>query len=188
MQASPRHEVHVRKFLRSHSTHSHSLILLAVPIVLSGCGIITGAGQDERFVAVAGSVMDAGMPVASVTAYLHANKGLAPRLTFYWRFSAPPLEGHVTSVALVHSARPVSILLQLPIREPIEPWGYAYAYEGTLEQRAGEATPLLGGIFEVLATGDGVLELTTDLSARPHVRIPLAVAEKRDWQPSSCRT
>jgi hypothetical protein len=167
---------------------SHALGVLAIPIVISGCGIITGACQDVRFVSVAGSVVEGGFPVASVEAYLYAYRGARPGLTFYWQFSAASLEGHITSVALVHSARPVPILLQLPIREPLEPWGYAYAYEGTLEQHAGETTPALGGIFEVLAASDGVLELTTDLSAQPLVRIPLAVTEKADWHESACRT
>ena len=174
------------RFIRSHSTASHAMIFMAIPIVLSGCGIITGACRDERFVAVAGSVIDGGVQVVSVTAHLHAYRGAAR--SFFLQFSARPLEGHVTSVVLLQSARPLPILLQLPIREPIDPWGYGYAHQGTLEQRAGEATPALGGIFEVLAAGDGVLELTTDLPAQPLVRIPLAITQKADWQPSSCRS
>jgi len=176
------------KLLRSHSTVSHSLILIAIPIVLSGCGLITSPCHDERFVGVAGSINDGGLQVVSVTANLHADKGLRPVLSFFWQFSAPPLEGHVTSVVLVESGRPVPILLQLPIREPIEPWGYSYAYQGIIEQRAGEPSVSLGGIFEVLAAGDGVMELTTDLPTQPLVRIPLSVTQKADWHPSSCRS
>ncbi len=176
------------RFIRSHSTFLHTLILIAIPIVLSGCGLITSACHDERFVGVAGSVIDGGMQVVSVTANLHADRGLQPRLNFTWQFIAPSLEGHVSSAVLVNSTRPVPILLNLPIREPIEPWGYQYAYFGTMEQRAGETTPALGGIFEILAAGDGVLELTTDLPAQPLVTIPLTVTQKADWHPSSCRS
>ena len=109
---------------------------------------------------------------------------MQPRLTFFWQFSAPSLEGHVTSVALVNLT-PSPILLQLPIREPIEPWGYDYAYQGTLEQRAGETTPALGGIFEVLAAGDGVLNY--DIFPRaPIEKNP--VGKKKNWHESGCRS
>ena len=170
------------------SLSSHALGVFAVPIVMWACGILSPECHDERFVAVAGSVIDGGTQLAGVTANLHADKGLQPRLVFTWQFTAPSLEGHVTSADLVSSTRPVPILLNLPIREPLEPWGYQYAYFGTMEQRVGEITPLLGGIFELLAAGDGVLELTTDLPAQPLVRIPLAVTQKADWHESACRS
>lgn len=57
-----------------------------------------------------------------------------------------------------------------------------------MEQHWGEPGPLLGGIFEVRAAGDGVLELTTDLPAQPLVRIPLPVTEKTDWHEGGCRS
>jgi hypothetical protein len=127
------------------------------------------------------------MEVAGATVDFDATRGGAkPRLSITWQFRAPSLEGHVASAALVNSSRPVPVLLNLPIREPIEPWGYQYAYFGTMEQQSGEPTPALGGIFEVLAAGDGVLELTTDLPDRPLVRIPLTVTRKEDWTRPVC--
>lgn len=178
----------IMKIRSVRSLQSHAAAILAIPLVLSGCGIITGAcNYEARSVSVAGNVIEGGTEVASATANFHAVRhGRLPLLSFYWRFSAPSLEGHVTSVVLVNSVRPVPILLDLPIREPIEPWGYAYAYEGTLEQRAGEPTPALGGIYEVLAARNGVLELTTDLPARPLVSIPLAVTHQENWHRPIC--
>jgi len=162
---------------------------MALPVALSGCGIITGeCSWETRYVSVEGSVIDGGAEVAGVTANLLAERG-PPRLTFTWQFRAPSLEGHVTSAVLVSSTRPVPILLNVPIRkpkEPQEPWGYQYAYSGVMEQRPREAAPLLGGIFEILAAGDGVLELTTDLTAQLLVRIPLVVTEQRGWQHGGC--
>ena len=169
------------------SLSSQALRVLAIPIVMSGCVILTEPCHDERYVAVAGSVIDGGAQIASVTANLHADRGLQG-LSFTWQFAAPSLEGHITSAVLVSSTRPVPILLNLPIREPLEPWGYQYAYFGTMEQRFGDTTPLLGGIFEVLAAGEGVLRLTTDLPAQPLVTIPLAVTQKADWHESACRS
>ena len=127
------------------------------------------------------------MEVAGATVDFQATRGTS--LTIQWQFRAPSLEGHVTSAVLVNSTRPVPILLNLPIREPKEPWGYQYAYFGTMEQHWGEpTTPLLGGIFEVLAADNGVLELTTDLPAKPLVTIPLAVTQKTDWHEGGCRS
>ena len=155
------------------------------PLLCRAAAYLPDACHDERYVAVAGSVIDGGTQIAGATANLHANRGLQG-LSFTWQFAAPSLEGHITSAVLVSSTRPVPILLNLPIREPIEPWGYQYAYFGTMEQQSGEPTPALGGIFEVLAAGDAVLELTTDLPDRPLVRIPLTVTRKEDWTRPIC--
>lgn len=45
-------------FIRSQSAVWRILIVIAIPIVLSGCGIITGARPDVRLVGVAGSVIE----------------------------------------------------------------------------------------------------------------------------------
>jgi hypothetical protein len=175
------------RFNRSRSTVLRGLIFIAVPTLFLGC-ILTGPCPDVRFVAVAGSVIEGGMEVASATVDLQARRKSFDPITITWQFRAPSLEGHITSAVLVNSTQPVPILLNLPIREPIEPWGYQYAYFGTMEQHSGDPTPLLGGIFEVLAADDGVLELTTDLPAQPLVRIPLAVTKKTDWHEGGCRS
>ena len=174
------------RLIKIHSTGLHALRLMALPIALSSCGIITGeCSWETRDVSVEGSVIDGGVEVAGASADLFAERG-PPRLTFTWQFRAPSLEGHVSSAVLVHSGRPVPILLNLPISEPKEPWGYQYAYSGVMEQRPREAAPLLGGIFEILAAGEGVLELTTDVPAQSLVRIPLAVTQQRGWQHGGC--
>jgi hypothetical protein len=177
------------RLIKIHSTGPYTLRLMALPIALSGCGIITGeCSWETRYVSVEGSVMDGGVEVAGATANLLGERG-PPRLTFTWQLTAPSLEGHVTSAVLVSSTRPVPILLNLPIRkpkEPYEPWAYQYAYSGTMEQRPRDTTPLLGGIFEILAAGEGVLELTTDLPAQSQIRIPLAVTEQRGWRHGGC--
>ena len=175
------------KFNRNRSTVLKGLIFIAVPTLLSGC-LLTGPCPDVRSVSVAGNVMDGGMEVAGATVDLNARRKSFPPITITWQFWAPSLEGHITSAVLVNSTQPVPILLNLPIREPIEPWGYQYSYFGTMEQHSGDPAPLLGGIYEVLAANNGVLELTTDLSSRPLVRIPLAVTEKTDWHEGGCRS
>ena len=65
-QASPRHRLPLMRFIRSQSTVLHTLILMAVPIVLSGCGIIAGACHDERFVGVAGTIIEGGTEVVAL--------------------------------------------------------------------------------------------------------------------------
>jgi hypothetical protein len=173
------------RLIKIHSTGLHALRLMALPIALSSCGIITGeCSWETRDVSVEGSVIDGGVEVAGASADLFAERG-PPRLTFAWQFRAPSLEGHVSSAVLVSSTRPVPILLNLPISDPKER-GYQYAYSGVMEQRPGDSTPLLGGIFEILAAGEGVLELTTDLPAQSLVRIPLAVTRQTDWRHGGC--
>ncbi|HMF88473.1 MAG TPA: hypothetical protein VK575_10360 [Gemmatimonadaceae bacterium] len=176
------------RFIRSRSTVLYGLLLVAIPTFLSGCFIITGSCADVRFVSVAGSVMEGGLEVAGATVDLNSRRRSFDPINITWQFRAPTLEGHITSAVLVNSTRPVPILLNLPIREPIEPWGYQYAYFGTMDQHVGDPAPLLGGIHEVLAANEGVLELTTDLPSRPLVRIPLAVTNKADWHEGGCRS
>jgi hypothetical protein len=160
--------------------------MISLPLALSGCQSLAGCKHEDRSVKVSGSVIEGATEVARATATFLDYKGGLNLRDFTWAVTATSLEGHITSFVLVNSAQPVPILLDLPIREPKPPSGYGYAYEGTLIQRVGEATPALGGIFEILASNNAVLEIRTDLPSRPLMRLPLTVTEKHDWSHGIC--
>jgi hypothetical protein len=153
--------------------------LTALALPLSGCAEIIGLGRcdfEQRHVTAAGRFLENGTEMASAEITVGAHRGGLEWRDVQWYIKVPH-EGSVTSIVLVRSGQPVPILLELPHDYTLVP----YEYVSSLIQRKDEATPALGGLFEIVAGGEAVLEISTDVAARPHIRIPLAPLQVQDW-------
>ena len=157
-------------------------VALALPLVLAECGLIDSCTFESRYVGAGGNATDGVTEIAAATVDVSATRGSLNDKSFQWSITTPSLAGHVTRISLIRSSQPVPVLLDLPVQTSAQP----SVYIGGLRQQPGETTPNLGGIFEIVAANDAVLEIITDLPERPMVRIPLTVTRHEDWRRPNC--
>ncbi|HVF38410.1 MAG TPA: hypothetical protein VM939_00830 [Gemmatimonadaceae bacterium] len=157
-------------------------VVITATAVASGCtNPFSGACIYEiRSVEVSGSVT---LPTTTEPIFAEMNLGERrdndPDKFIYWRVSSTSLKGRVTS-AVLKDARALTIpLYTFPLlgveRPPI--------VEGSVNQQMGAN---LNGFYDILAGGNGLIELRTDLPDRTLISIPLLVKSKQDWTRPNC--
>ena len=170
---------------KSHSTGNRAsrrtAVLVGLLQILLGCGLIDDCTYEERSVTGFNAVIENGEEIVRAEIVVEELRG-----SMEWKSVNPAirgtLKGHVTSILLVNSANP-SIQLAIPIDAPSSP----VISSGGLIQRPGDTSPELGGLYEMIAANAAVLQITTDLSSRPSLTIPLTVTARQNWyRPQNC--
>ncbi|MEX2109049.1 MAG: hypothetical protein WD802_00400 [Gemmatimonadaceae bacterium] len=161
------------------SVFVRSSVAIAIPLLLSGCNL-GRCDYESRYLTAIGRVTEGIAEVAAATLTVGAVRGGLRWRDVDYRIRVP-LEGRVTSVTLILPQQPAPLRLDMPVYEQITPFEYA----GGLSQRKDEQVPALGGIFEMVAAGGAVLEITTDLPARPLITLPLTITAVQDWYRSN---
>ena len=156
--------------------------MLTLPFILAECALVDLCTYETRSVSAFGRVTDGAGELASGTVDVSGTRGSEQERFLSWSVATPRLSGHVTSFALVH-ANP-AVLVRLPL--PVHPGPGVSPSAGALTQFTGDLNPNLDGIFEVVEENQAVIEITTDLSSYPLVKIPLAVTTKQDWHRANC--
>jgi len=156
--------------------------ILACPLFLTGCGLITACTYESRSITATGVIVENGAELvnAQVTA-----SGLRGSLEWkdFDRIIKGTLKGHVTSINFIRSDDPTALQLALPLDDPSSP----FISTGTQTQKPGEASPSLGGVYEILDANVGALEIMTDLPSQSRILLPLVVNFKQDWfRPQNC--
>jgi hypothetical protein len=153
-------------------------------LLISGCRAILGScTYEERSVVAHGSASNGGVEIVSADITVSAIRG-----SLRWKavdavIRGESLRGHVTSIVLVGTRDGSLISLPIPLDSPSSP----LLSTGGLFQREGEDVPDLGGVYELVASNDASIEMTTDLPQVSRLVIPLAVSDKTDWfRPDNC--
>jgi len=134
-------------------------------------------------VRASGTIIDNGAQLVRADVTVGANKGSLTWKDFDRTIDGPSLKGHVLAIRLARADQPGVSLLDIPIDSPESP----LISSGSMIQRASDQSPNLSGLYELVASGQTVVELDTDLPSRARLSIPLSVTEKRDWyRPSNC--
>ena len=158
----------------------NSLALVFVTSVF-GCRLITDCTYETRYVRASGTIIENGVQLARAEITVSANRG-----SLTWKSVDRAIDGtvkdHVLAIRLARSDQPGISLLDIPIDPP----GSPFISGGTMIQRPADQSPALGGIYELVASGQAVVEIDTDLSSTPRFSIPLSVTEKSDWYRPNC--
>lgn len=151
---------------------------IAIPLLLSGCNL-GRCDYESRHLTATGRVTEGIAEVVAATLTVGAVRG-----GLRWRdvtYDLRVSEGRVISVTLILPQQPAPMRLEMPVHEQIIPLNY----RGGFIQRKDEQVPALGGIFEMVASGGAVLEITTDVPARPVIKVPLTITAVQDWYRSN---
>lgn len=153
------------------------VLLSAVVLLLSACNW-DNCIYEVRSLQAAGVT---GASPDSVGAYINLSeqRDSDPSKDLYFIVSGPSIKGHVTSAELKDAADPGHVLLTLPIASTDRP----VIAESAVSSRTGAN---LSGYWEIFSASRGVIEVRTDLPARPLITIPLIVAKKQDWIRPNC--
>lgn len=159
------------------------VVAVTLCLFLSGCRGLSDCGWEDRSVAARGVIIENGAELVSADVSVGATRGSLLSKSLDVTISGTSLKGHVTSINLVRSDDPAFA----PVAIPIDSSFSSLISSASMIQRAGEVTPNLGGLFEIVAANLGLIEITTDLPSRPRVSIPLTMTYKTDWiRPGNC--
>jgi hypothetical protein len=149
-------------------------------LMIGACNLFNGRCTYEvRSIQLAGSASQTGTQIARAEASFSEQRGSLEGGSLYWIVTGSTLKGHVLSAALKDAQNPSQVLLELPLA-PAERNEIA---QGATDTRGGAN---LGGYYDIFSVGRGIVELQTDLSARPAVVIPLAVTGSENWARPYC--
>lgn len=157
---------------------------LALPLYMSGCGLISGrCTYETRHVLADGAVMNGAMVEANGSLHVGGTRGSLNHRSLSWTITTSSLAGHITGLRLVDSTDPATTLLDLPVTyHPSSP----ETILGDVRQEADASSPALGGIFEIVRSNRAVLHIATDLPDRPQVTLQLTVVQSDDWSRPFC--
>ena len=158
-----------------YAMRSGTLALLILTLTLAGCELCT---FEERTIQTAGVAGDPLAPQASVAVTLFENRGSIQGQSFHSIITGS-LKGHVVSASFKDSADPSHVLLNLPISAADRPEISDVTAQTAMGAR-------LAGFHDILAQGRGMVELQTDLSSSPVIRIPMVVTSNGDWIRPAC--
>jgi hypothetical protein len=161
-----------------------SAALVALPLYMSGCALISGrCTYETRHVLAEGAILDGPMVVANGSLHVGGTRGSLNHRSVSLTVTTSALAGHITGLRLVDSSDPATTLLDLPITDSPSSPGTVF---GELRQEADASSPALGGIFEIVRSNRAVIHITTDLPDRPPLTLPLMVVQTDDWHRPFC--
>jgi hypothetical protein len=156
------------------------LALLALPLVFSGCSLLSGRCLYEvRNVIADGRVMENNVEIASAQLILHEQRDYQPDKNFSWQILGPELKGHTTRIVLRDKASPSAIVYEFPLN----PAAQASLASGFVTQNEGAN---INGFFDLLSSGRAIVVITTDLAQRPTVTLELLTINRDDWSRPYC--
>ena len=169
--------------LRENATiHRRLALALAIPFVASNCGLVSGCSYETRGVTAEARVTENGEEIARGLMNAGGIRGSENGRFLSYDITSTLLDGHIQSVGLTDANQPGVVILDLPFLQQSQP----ATIRGVLDQRNNAPTPNLNGIFELVAANRAVLEVRTDLPARPVVTIPFTVTLLEDWRRPNC--
>jgi hypothetical protein len=162
--------------------HLRLALALAVPLIASNCALVSGCSYETRGVTAEARVMENGEEIASGLMNAGGTRGSANARFLSYDITSTLLDGHIQSVGFTDANQPGVIILDLPFLPQFQP----ATIRGVLDQRDNAPTPNLAGTFEIVADNRAVLEVRTDLPARPVVNIPFTVTLHEGWRRPNC--
>jgi hypothetical protein len=171
----------VRRKLQGIRIHHVALVTLTI---LSGCNVLRGfcSTYDLRNVSANGSFTEAGAELVTAQVNVIEFRDHANVASFNYQIISPALKGHVSSVALVSSADPTQVILQLRLLGPDGP----ILSQDDIAQPSGTGSPDLAGFFDLVGTNRAVVRITRDSPAGSFVLIPLTTSQQADWHQQPC--
>jgi hypothetical protein len=161
---------------------ARTVAILACPLFLTGCGIITACTYESRSITATGDLVENGAELVKAEVSVSGLRGSLEWKDFNRNIQGT-LKGHVTSINFIRSDDPTAFLLPLPLDGPSS----SFISSGGMTQKPGEEAPVLGGVYEILDADVGALEITTDLPSQSRILLPLVVTFKQDWfRPHNC--
>jgi hypothetical protein len=156
------------------------LAIVAIPLISSNCMALSGRCLYElRGIVANGSVIENGTEIAAAELNLGEQRDYQPDKTLLWSITGPTLKGHVQRLVLRDNASGSSVLYDFPPSNS----GIPVLSSGFVSQSGGAT---INGIFDLLSSNRGIVVITTDLTAKPTVTIPLTVTRKDDWSRPYC--
>ena len=152
-------------------------LLPVFAVFLSGCNL--GKCIYEIRSLQASQVVGSGADTVGANINLSERRDSDPSKDLYWIISGPSIKGHVTSAELKDAGDLSKVVLSLPIAPADRP----VISESAVSTRQGRD---LNGYWEIFSANRGVIEIRTDLPARPLITIPLNVTSKNDWTRPNC--
>lgn len=157
-----------------------TFFLLATALPVSGCALLSGRCLFEsRAVIVSGGAVTVGSDSLSALLSVSEQRDHEPDRNFTWQIHGPELKNHVQRIVLVEAGSVSAVRHEFPLNPATFPplsTGFVRESEGTN----------LSGMFDLLASGNAVIRITTDLPDRPVVTIPLTRVQREDWSRPYC--
>lgn len=171
----------MRRKLQGIRIHHVALVTLTI---LSGCNVLHGfcSTYDLRNVSANGSFTEAGAELVTAQVNVIEFRDHGNVASFNYQIISPTLKGHVSSVALVSSADPTKVVLQLRLLGPDGP----ILSQDDIAQPSGTDSPNLAGFFDLVGTNRAVVRITRDSPAGSFVLIPLTTSRQDDWHQQPC--
>lgn len=171
----------MRRKLQEIRIHHVALVTLTL---LSGCNVLNALCNtyDSRNVSARGSFTEAGAELVTAQMNVIEFRDYTNAKSFNYQIISPTLKGHVSSVALVSSADPTKVILELKLLGPDGP----ILSQDFIDQPSGTVSPNLAGLFDLVSTNRAVVRITRDSPAGSFVLIPLTTFQQDDWHQQPC--
>ena len=157
-------------------------LALAIPLVATNCALISGCSYETRGVTAEARVVENGEEIARGLMNAGGTRGSENGRFLSYDITSTLLDGHIQSVGFTDANQPGVVILDLPFLQQFQP----ATIRGVLDQRDNAPTPDLAGTFEIIEGNRAVLEVRTDLPARPVVNIPFTVTLHEGWTRPNC--
>jgi hypothetical protein len=162
--------------------HGRLALAVAIPFVASNCALISGCDYESRAVTAEARVIENGEEIARGLMNAGATRGSSNARFLSYDITSALLDGHIQSVGFTDANQPGVVLLDLPFLQQFQP----ATIRGVLDQRDNAPSPNLAGTFEIIEGNRAVLEVRTDLPARPVVSSPFTVTLHEGWSRPNC--
>jgi hypothetical protein len=157
----------------------HNVLYPLIALALSGCGIGNAKCTfDQRDLEANGAITENGAELVAAQVVLGEQRGSVEETAIYWRLTGTTLKSHVLSAALKDASDLSQVRLDLQLTSAATEISV-----GSLHMSAGAN---LGGFRDFLAAGRGVIEVKTDMPARPTITFPLPATRVGDWITPNC--
>jgi hypothetical protein len=164
------------------TTHLRFVAALVIPFVASGCALVSGCNYETRAVTAEAHVVENGEEIVRGLMNAGGTRGSENGRFLSYDITSSLLYGHIQSVVFTDATNPGVALLNLPFLPQFQP----ETVRGVLDQRDNAPTPNLAGIFEIIEANRAVLEVRTDLPARPVMNVPFTVTLNEGWRRPNC--
>jgi len=164
------------------TNHLRLALALAIPLVATNCALISGCSYETRGVTAEARVVENGEEIARGLMNAGGTRGSENGRFLSYDITSTLLDGHIQSVGFTDANQPGVVILDLPFLQQFQP----ATIRGVLDQRDNAPTPDLAGTFEIIEGNRAVLEVRTDLPARPVVNIPFTVTLHEGWTRPNC--
>jgi len=160
--------------------NSRWALLAFVSLAASNCMLLSGRCLYElRNVYVTGSVVTSTIDSASAILVQSEQRDYQPDRDFSWQILGPDLKNHVQSIVLLETSTTSTPRYDFPLH----PSTFQALSSGFVRESEGTD---LRGMFDLLSSGKAIIRITTDLTDKTSVVIPLTRVKRDDWSRPYC--